>query len=442
MTTKNSDLKSNRINFIHQDRHKIIWLGTDKGYVRIEDGKWETEDDKYKMFLTYENSEGQWIISEDDLFLINQYNRYFPVGIEEGLIQGEVKDFTIDSKGKIYIVSDIIVRYDPYENKIDDFIEDVREITSSCTSVERDRNDNIWIGTENNGLFMIRFSDNTSDALFANLAITSEVRCRGENSGALEVVVVGGIPPYTFEWGDGKYEGAARSNLSAGSYSVIVKDNSGQSFKSNKVIPPPNELKINNSEIINPKSADIHNGSITIQAQGGTGNLNYFWSNGMSGSYISGLSAGDYNLTVEDSRGCTLTRSFQIQKPKYIPELTEGRIALGTTLRIEQLYFEADSTNLVEENYPVLDEIYDFLLINPAIKIEIGGHTNTIPPHEYCDMLSTNRAKTVATYLYKRGIDTDRITYVGYGKRKPLTEERNSSARRKNQRVELKIIEI
>jgi outer membrane protein OmpA-like peptidoglycan-associated protein len=439
---KNSKLKSNRVNFIHQDRHRIIWVGTDKGYIRIENEKWENEDEKFKMLLTYENNEGQWIISEDDLFLMNQFNRYFPVGIEDGLIEGNVKDFTIDSDGKLYVVSDIMVRYDPYEGDIDNFSENVTQFTSSCTSVERDFNNNIWIGTKNNGLFVIRFSDNTSSALYANLVISNKIDCPGNTNASLEAVVTGGLPPYTFEWKDTENSESIRSNLTAGTYAVLVSDQTGQQFKSTVIIPEPEPIKIISEEIINISDRNKKNGSIRVSASGGTGNLHFKWSNGNTKRFSDGLAAGSYSLTVLDSKGCQLVKQYNISQPKYIPQLATGSLNVGTTLRIEQLYFEADSTVLQSINYPILDEIFDFLVNNPSIKIEIGGHTNTIPPHAYCDRLSTERAKTVAYYLFDRGIDKERISYVGYGKRKPLTEDRTTAGRRKNQRVELKVIEI
>lgn len=93
------------------------------------------------------------------------------------------------------------------------------------------------------------------------------------------------------------------------------------------------------------------------------------------------------------------------------------------------------------ENYAILNEVYAFLKKNPKVVIEIGGHTNTIPPHEYCDRLSTLRAKSVAEYIINQGIDPSRVTYKGYGKRKPLIDSRSLEARKKNQRVEIKILQ-
>jgi outer membrane protein OmpA-like peptidoglycan-associated protein len=79
---------------------------------------------------------------------------------------------------------------------------------------------------------------------------------------------------------------------------------------------------------------------------------------------------------------------------------------------------------------------------HPRVHIEIGGHTNNIPPDEYCDRLSTARAKAVANFLYQKGIEQSRISYKGYGKRNPIASNRSAAGRRKNQRVEIKILRV
>jgi outer membrane protein OmpA-like peptidoglycan-associated protein len=48
----------------------------------------------------------------------------------------------------------------------------------------------------------------------------------------------------------------------------------------------------------------------------------------------------------------------------------------------------------------------------------------------------------VADYLISRGIDKDRITYKGYGKRKPIASNFTAEGMKKNQRVEIKILKI
>lgn len=112
----------------------------------------------------------------------------------------------------------------------------------------------------------------------------------------------------------------------------------------------------------------------------------------------------------------------------------------GQTIRIENLYFDADTSNIKETSHKVLDEIYSFLEKNGDVIIEIGGHTNNRPSHSYCDRLSTERAKAVADYLSAKGINRSRLQYKGYGKRQPLYSNKTSYGRKRNQRVEIKIL--
>ncbi len=121
-------------------------------------------------------------------------------------------------------------------------------------------------------------------------------------------------------------------------------------------------------------------------------------------------------------------------------KLDATQLKAGETLRIENLYFLADSSNFTPESVPVLEDVYNFLKQNPKVVVEIGGHTNSIPPHYYCDKLSTARAKAVADYLIAKGIEPERVKYKGYGKRKPIATNETPEGRKKNQRVEIKIL--
>ncbi len=112
----------------------------------------------------------------------------------------------------------------------------------------------------------------------------------------------------------------------------------------------------------------------------------------------------------------------------------------GVTLRTEEIAFAADSWDLKKTSFPVLNNVYLLLRNNPSMKIEVGGHTNDVPAHDYCDMLSGKRAKSVASYLTKKGIPANRITSLGYGKREPIATNTTKEGRKKNQRVDIKII--
>ncbi|MBI1226403.1 MAG: OmpA family protein [Bacteroidetes bacterium] len=129
--------------------------------------------------------------------------------------------------------------------------------------------------------------------------------------------------------------------------------------------------------------------------------------------------------------------------PVILKELEDpAKLTTGQTIRMEQLYFPADSSTITKSSVPVLNEVYDFLAANPKVAVEIGGHTNGTPSHEYCDRLSTERAKAIVDYLVEKGIARKRLQYKGYGKRKPIDTNKTAAGRKKNQRVEIKILSV
>jgi outer membrane protein OmpA-like peptidoglycan-associated protein len=118
----------------------------------------------------------------------------------------------------------------------------------------------------------------------------------------------------------------------------------------------------------------------------------------------------------------------------------KSKLEKGQVIRINRLYFDADTFNIRSESYENLDQIAFFLIDNPEVSVEIGGHTNDLPSEEYCYRLSKSRARAVTEYLIKMGVDSDRLTYKGYGKTQPIATNRTSVGRRMNQRVEIKIL--
>jgi outer membrane protein OmpA-like peptidoglycan-associated protein len=58
---------------------------------------------------------------------------------------------------------------------------------------------------------------------------------------------------------------------------------------------------------------------------------------------------------------------------------------------------------------------------NPNVTIELSAHCDYKGPAEYNKQLSQKRAETVVQYLVEQGIESDRLTPMGYGKEKPKT---------------------
>lgn len=124
------------------------------------------------------------------------------------------------------------------------------------------------------------------------------------------------------------------------------------------------------------------------------------------------------------------------------PVFAGEKIREGTVINLEKIYFGADEAVIKTEVEPALQEIFDFLDDNKAVVVEIGGHTNNVPPDAYCDKLSTSRAKAVSDWLVQKGIPNSRIQHKGYGKRMPIATNKNAAGRKKNQRVEIKVLSV
>jgi outer membrane protein OmpA-like peptidoglycan-associated protein len=132
----------------------------------------------------------------------------------------------------------------------------------------------------------------------------------------------------------------------------------------------------------------------------------------------------------------TTISSANLSKVKA-SELSEGQ-----TIKLDNLYFEMDKSILTDNSENTLLELFEFLNNNQKVIIEVGGHTNGLCSAEYCDELSRERAKAVASSLVKMGLPGYRILYKGYGKRMPIATNETIEGRTLNQRVEIKIISL
>ncbi|MEL7021432.1 MAG: OmpA family protein, partial [Bacteroidota bacterium] len=231
-------------------------------------------------------------------------------------------------------------------------------------------------------------------------------------------------------------------NLKAGTYSVTVADASGQSLDASITIEAPEAMEVKVVRTRPAFDAYEEDGLAEIKIIGGTPPYDIVWDTEETGNIAKKLKVGEHEVTVTDANGCAVTATVTVKK-KLLQALQAGRLRAGQVLQLKNLNFPADSTQMTAESLPILDEVREFLLDNPSITLEVGGHTNSTPPDDYCDNLSTARAKNVAAYILEgTEIVPERITYVGYGKRKPIATNKTEDGRRRNQRVEIKVLTL
>ena len=87
-----------------------------------------------------------------------------------------------------------------------------------------------------------------------------------------------------------------------------------------------------------------------------------------------------------------------------------------------------------------MDKLIQLLNDNPTLKIEIGGHTDTIGKAPDNLKLSQNRAKAVVDYLINKKIAAARLTSKGFGSTKPVASNKTEEGRSMNRRTEMKVV--
>ena len=102
----------------------------------------------------------------------------------------------------------------------------------------------------------------------------------------------------------------------------------------------------------------------------------------------------------------------------------------------QQIHFEYNKATIRKVSYNVLDAVVEVLDRNPAIKIEVQGHTDNRGAAAYNKQLSDRRAASVRDYLVSHGIDAARITSRGYGFDQPLVPNTSDQNRALNRRVQ------
>lgn len=132
----------------------------------------------------------------------------------------------------------------------------------------------------------------------------------------------------------------------------------------------------------------------------------------------------------------------KVDGPKTIANVDATKLKKGDVLQIQNLYFDADKYDIKNECIAPLNDVLSFLQKNPKISVEIGGHTNNRPADDFANRLSATRAQSVANWLISKGISASRIQYKGYGKTQPIAPNTTEEGRKKNQRVEIKILSV
>ncbi|SHJ83197.1 Por secretion system C-terminal sorting domain-containing protein [Arenibacter nanhaiticus] len=293
--------------------------------------------------------------------------------------------------------------------------------------------------------------------LDASIVQTIALECYGDEFGEIMANVTGGRSPYSYEWFqavNGKEIGLTEDseiigNLPAGEYFARITDSNGIAMTTTPIrITEPEILTITVNS-----SSDIYcygndSGAIDISVSGGTAPYQYLWDNGADTEDLNLLTAGDYSITVIDSKGCFTEKTIKINAPgnalkianANIDDCTDyeannGEIRLTMNGGLPPYYYEwtrlsdgkvignqANVSNLVADAYKVV--IFDshgcsvtetYLLTQPDIVENTMVQPSCIEANNGSISLLVNKGNGNYTYAWSTGATTNSIHNLSEG---------------------------
>jgi len=223
----------------------------------------------------------------------------------------------------------------------------------------------------------------------------SNISCNGGSNGSSTATVTGGTSPFTYSWSPSGGTNATATGLSQGTYTATVTDAAGCVQQLTVTITQPTLLTSSVTAI--STTCGSNTGSATVTASGGTGGYSYNWNpSGQTTTTATGLSAGNYSVTVSDANGCITINTISVTSTGSItatagPNSTicSGQTATLTSSGGTNYSWNNGNTNstinvspttnttytVIVSNGSCADTAYATVTVNSSPVISVSGNT-------------------------------------------------------------------
>jgi len=121
--------------------------------------------------------------------------------------------------------------------------------------------------------------------------------------------------------------------------------------------------------------------------------------------------------------------------PPLVAEVERAMLDTGL-FRSTRVNFEFGEADLLPVSGATLDAVADVLRRYPALRVRVGGHTDSVSSAAFNLRLSQRRADAVRDHLVGSGVEADRVEAVGFGEGRPVASNATATGRALNRRVE------
>jgi OOP family OmpA-OmpF porin len=207
----------------------------------------------------------------------------------------------------------------------------------------------------------------------------------------------------------------------------------------------PNPVVLIKGKVFNAKTKQPIGASIEYETLIDGRNAGIAQSDPKTGEYKIVLPYGkNYGFMAYADKHASVSDNFDLTTVAEYKEITRDLylvpIEVGSTVRLNNIFFDVGKATLRPESYSELDRLGGLMVQNPKMQIELSGHTDNVGSDDSNMKLSEDRAKTVTEYLITLGIATNRVIAKGYGETKPVTSNDTEDGRQMNRRVEFTIL--
>ncbi len=157
--------------------------------------------------------------------------------------------------------------------------------------------------------------------------VVQDVGCFSDTTATIMASISGGTPNYTWQWNTGQID-LFIDSLPIGAYVLSVTDSNNCSYSETAIVNQPTALSASYSEI-QPTCYSYSNGQLLLTPSGGTVPYNFSWSNGDVNQNSDSLTAGNYNVEVTDSHGCTFDLSCILNQPDQLSVSFDADLLVG-----------------------------------------------------------------------------------------------------------------
>lgn len=169
---------------------------------------------------------------------------------------------------------------------------------------------------------------------FSGTLDITDVSCGGLTDGQV-TITLDGAGPYEYDWSTGETGSNSIDGLAAGTYSVTVTAPDGCEKTFDFEIIELEPLTLAFEDIENAQCFGFENGSATIAVEGGATPYTITSNGEETGSFLTELGAGSYDVIVTDANGCTIEDVLVITEPDELSIVGSGDVSITYGLSTE-----------------------------------------------------------------------------------------------------------